>query len=165
MKINHDTPELLVLDYRPFFWAVALIIPTLVFVGISLKLLWDGEVMGGLGALLGSGLWLMALAIFVERLQVILDRVRGTVTLRRRTVLRYRQDVFDLSELSRAEVQRSRGSKGGTTWRPVLVFDRGKDRGVHPITEIYSSGDGAQRTADAINAWLAAAAMERPARP
>lgn len=154
MKISHDAPDLLILDYTPWVWAVVLMIPTLVFIGFGLSLLAEGGVLGGLGAILGSGIWIMALAIFVERLQVILDRHAGTVTLRRRTVLRYRQDVHDMAALDRAEVQRSSGSKGGSTYRPVLVFEGGEDRGIHPITQIYSSGRGAHRATDAINGWL-----------
>jgi hypothetical protein len=154
VKISHDTPDLLVLDYTPWLWAVVLMIPTLIFIGLGLSLLVEGEVLGALGAILGSGLWIMGLVIFVERLQVILDRRTGTVTLRRRTVLRYRQDTYDLAGLDRADVQRSSGSKGGSTYRPVLVFVGGEDRGIHPITQIYSSGGGAHQAANAINGWL-----------
>jgi hypothetical protein len=155
MKVTRDTPDLLVLDDVPWVLAAALMVPLLVFLAATLALLVAGEWTGAAGALAGTALWAMALTVFVERLQLILDRGAGTVTLRRRTLWRYRQDIFALASLARADVDTRRRSKGGLTHRPVLVFDTGEDRGTWPVTEIYTSGQGADRTAAAINRWLA----------
>jgi hypothetical protein len=154
MQVTQDTPELLVLDHVPWVLAIVLTVPLLIFAGAALALLVAGEWTGALGALAGMALWVLALLVFVERVQLILDRGAGTVTLRRRTLWRYRQDTFALTGLSRAEVQSRRGSKGGRVRRAVLVFDRGEDRGTWPVTEIFSSGPGAEHTAAAVNRWL-----------
>jgi hypothetical protein len=154
MKVTRDTPGMLVLDEVPWLLAAVLALPVLGFAGATLALLVAGEWFGAAGALAGTALWVMALVVFVERLQLILDRGTDTVTLRRRTLWRYRQDRFALSSLSRVDVESRRGSKGGRVHRAVLVFDEGEDRGRHPVTEVFSSGSGAERTAAAVNGWL-----------
>jgi hypothetical protein len=52
------------------------------------------------------------------------------------------------------ETRVSRSSSGGrsTTHRPVLQFHG--DAIPVPLNEVYCGGETAQRTADAINAWL-----------
>tara|TARA_R110002072_G_scaffold82776_3_gene188365 strand:+ start:351 stop:749 length:399 start_codon:yes stop_codon:yes gene_type:complete len=41
------------------------------------------------------------------------------------------------------------------THRMTLELNGGMDAGLHPFTEVYTSGRGAQRAADAVNGWLA----------
>jgi hypothetical protein len=154
MKVTHDTTELLVLDHVPWGLAVLLMLPLLLFTFAAIGIFAAGDWAGAAGAVPGAVLFAMALVVFVERLQLILDRRTGTVTLRCRTLWRYRQDTYALASLARARVESKRGSKGKRLYRPVLVFDAGEDRGVWPVTEIYSSGQGADRTAAAINRWL-----------
>ncbi len=160
MKVSHDTPHLLVLDYTSWFWALFLPIPILVCLGWAVDDAIAGNPLSALAALASSAFWGMVMAFLVERKQVILNRRTGTVTLRRRTMLRHRQDVFALSGLDRAEAQAHIGSEGDMTWRPVLVFETGQDRGVHPVTPVYTAGQGAHRAADAINGWLSRAAAD-----
>jgi len=50
-----------------------------------------------------------------------------------------------------AEVQISRSSKGGSTYRPALRLAGG---GTRELVSVYTSGGGAGQVAGAINRWL-----------
>ncbi|TNF62707.1 MAG: hypothetical protein EP307_06440 [Rhodobacteraceae bacterium] len=156
MKVIHNTPEQLIVEETPWLLGIMLIFFILCFVGPGLFLVFQGELMGLFFAAVGGGLGLMGLIVFVQRVQVILDGAGNRVILRRRTMLRYTQIEHALSDLSEARLDMTRGSKGGTLYRPVLIFDRGMSAGDHPIIEAYTSGRGPGRAVDAINGWLQA---------
>ncbi len=101
----------------------------------------------------GSAFFALFFWVFVRRNQLLLDRRAGTVTLRRRTLSRYSETIHDLDHLSRAIVQTSRGDDSDTH-RMALILSGGMDAGTHPFTAVYTSGTGARRAADAVNAWL-----------
>ena len=97
--------------------------------------------------------WFLALTL-VERLQVIFDRKAGTVTIRRKSLLRYKQVTHALQDVSHAELETTVGSKGTTLARPVLLLTGGMSAGRHPLVTAYSNLSGPPKMVAAINAWL-----------
>ncbi|UWQ78857.1 hypothetical protein K3725_16335 [Leisingera sp. S132] len=162
MKITRNTPEQLILADNPWFIGIALILFILVFVGAGLgaastggENLWFGLFF----ALAGGGMGFAAFCLFVRRVQVILDRPGGSIVIRRQSVFGYNRVEHRLADLSHAEVESTTSRSEGRTrtlHRPVLVLDSGMSAGRHPVVEAYTSGRGAQRLADAVNAWLPA---------
>ena len=157
MKVTTDTPDLLIVEDRPVVIAIALIVFTLVFLGAGLLILATGEWWGLVFAGFGGGMGLLFFAVFVRRVQVIFHRPERYAEVRRKNVFRASKVRYDLREISRAIVESSRSSEGGTTYRVTLVIDAGESAGLHPVTFAYSSGSGHANAAHAINDWLEAA--------
>lgn len=155
MKVVRDHPRQLILEDRPLLVTVVLSAMALIFIALGLGTVMAGEVAFGL-------LWLgftvpffaLFLVIFIRRNQLILDAGTGEVIHRRKTLLGYSQHVRELRHLDRAIVQTSRSSEGGSTHRMALVYGGGMDEGTHPFTAVYTSGKGARRGTEAVNAWL-----------
>lgn len=165
MKVTQNTPDLLIIEELPWFIAIMLTLFTLLFAGVGL-LVMPQTILGGLVFLLvGGGLGLGGIGIFVERLQLILDARAGTATLRSRTIFRHRETVFPLPDVLRATGE-STLSGGDTSTdpsrvrrpvhRPSLVLRdaAGGTALLHPITEIYDSSTSSAVTIRAINDWL-----------
>lgn len=157
MKVTTNTPDLLVIDDRPLFIAIMLILFILVFVGIGLFLVSEGVWAGAIFGLVGGGLGFTGYALFVRRVQVVFHRPEGWVEIRRKSVFASQKVRHALSEISRAEIEASRSSEGTATYRVALVIETGQTAGHHPVTEAYSNGAGHDRCAVAINAWLGVA--------
>lgn len=154
MKVEHS-PELLVIDNRPVLVAVMLSFMLLAFVAAAIGMLSDGMIGQGLLFLFGAPLFIgVFFALFVRRNQLVLNRQTGELLHRRRTIYSHTEKRFDLSALEGAEVEHGR-SDGKTTYRMVYILSDGPDTGRHPFTMAYSSGNGAQRAAEAVNGWLA----------
>jgi len=83
MKVIRDTPDQLILEETPWLLGIGMVGFILAFVGPGLFLVMSGEWMGLFFAAIGGGLGFMALAVFVERIQLIFDRVAGTLTVPR----------------------------------------------------------------------------------
>lgn len=164
MKITRDTPDQLIIADVPWLLGIGLIIFILTFAGIGLAVFLQGEWMGLLFLLIGGGIGLLAFAAFVRRVQVICDRVAGTVTIRRKSLFGYSEVQHDLRHLSKAVLESTTGSKGGTLYRPVLVLDGGMSKGRHPIVEAYTNMSGPGRAVDAVNSWLGAARVDSAAQ-
>jgi hypothetical protein len=156
MKVVRNTPEQLIIEETPWLLGIMFIFFILAFVGPGLFLVTQGELIGLLFAGLGGGLGTMALVLFVQRIQVILDGTTDEVIVRRRSIVRYTEEIHRLSELAEAQVDMTRSSKGTLMKRPVLIFDRGMSVGPQPIVSSYTSGFGPQRAVSAINGWLQA---------
>lgn len=154
MKISRDTPEQLIIDYSPWFWALFMIFFTLTFAGAGIALLANGEIMGLLFAGFGAGMGILAFGVFVRRVQVILDRPNGLLVIRRRSVSGYSEVVHQLDELECVILEETAGSKGGRLFRPTLVLAGGMSAGRHPIVESYTNTGGPRRLAEAVNTWL-----------
>lgn len=155
MKIKRSTPDQLILENNPIWLAIFLSLFGLTFLGIGLANLGAQPgmalafMLGGLGVGVGFNM------IFIRRTQLILDRPRNLVELRRRSWLGYSVLSWSLEHLGGAVVETSH-SGDTDTHRAALVIRGGMDAGTHPITLVYSSGRGARRAVDAINDWCAA---------
>lgn len=158
MKVVTDTPDLLIVEERPVLLGIALGLFILIFVGIGLVMLSQGEIWGGLAfACIGGGLGFGAFWAFVRRVQVVFHRPEAYVEFRRRNLFGGSRTRHRLDEIDRAELEESRSSEGNMLWRVALVIERGQSVGHHPITLAYSNGSGHRTTAEAINRWLDAA--------
>ncbi|MEW2918169.1 hypothetical protein AB1A64_13935 [Ruegeria sp. ANG10] len=162
MKVTRNTSNQLILSDTPWFIGITLVLFILIFVGLGLFLMTEGGeaiLFGLIFALGGGGLGFGAFCAFVRRVQVILDRDKDSIVIRRHSVFGYDAVEHKLSNLSHAEIETtiSRSNKGSSTlYRPVLILDKGMSAGRHPIVEAYSSGRGAHRLVDAVNEWFPA---------
>ncbi len=153
MKITRETPDQLIIENNPIWLAIFVSVFGLIFFGIGLA---NVRAEPGMGIAFIAGGLAIAVGfnmIFIRRTQLILDRPRNLVELRRKGWLNYVSMTWELQYLTRADVQSS--SSGDTnTYRAALQISGGMDAGTHPITLVYSSGRGAKRAANAINRWL-----------
>ena len=160
MKVTRNTPEQLILADTPWFIGIMLIFFILAFVGPGLLLASEGGenlFFGLFFALMGGGLGFGAFAVFVRRVQVILDRPRDLILIRRQSVFGYDKIEHQLSNLSHAEIETTTSRREGRTstlYRPVLILNQGMSAGPHPIVEAYSNGSGSKRLVKAVNDWL-----------
>lgn len=158
MKIKRNTPQVFVAEEVPWFIAIMLVIFIFCFVAPGLAIAFEGVWQGLLFALGGGGMGFAALCVFVERLQVILDRREGMITLRRRTILKYTQTRLPLDALLKAETQWTSSRKNGRTRslsRPALMLSEDGAEKAYPVTQVFSSGGSAEGLTDAINDWIA----------
>lgn len=88
---------------------------------------------------------------------VVLHRPEANVELRRHSLFGASRVRYGLDEIDRAEVEESRSSESGSTYRVVPLIERGQSVGRHPVTLAYSSGSAHHIAADKINRWLEAA--------
>ncbi len=157
MKIKRNTPDVFVAEEIPWLIAIMLVLFIFCFVAPGLGIAFDGVWQGLLFALAGGGMGFAALCVFVERLQVILDRRSGQITLRRRTILKYEQRLLPLDALIRADVQSTTSRKNGRRrelTRPAIVLSENGNEAVYPITQVYSNGASSERLVREINKWL-----------
>ena len=154
MKVTRDTPDQLILEESPWLLGIGMVGFILAFVGPGLFLVMSGEWMGLFFAAIGGGLGFMALAVFVQRIQLIFDRGAGTLTIRRATILRYGQETFPLPDVLGVELESRIGGKGRQMKRAALVLSARTGRTLHPITEVWTNGAGPGRTVAAIADWL-----------
>lgn len=150
MTIVLNLPSQLILSHAPWITGGFLIVCIIAFAATGLALIFDGQVHGLVAIGVGAGIPLLMFAIIIKRDQAIFDAYAGTVTLQRQTLFGYSRRVHPLADLSEAELQRL-----DDTSRPVLIFDRGKAAGRHPLVEAFVSGNGPAHAVQTINAWLA----------
>ncbi|KIC39929.1 hypothetical protein RA27_16660 [Ruegeria sp. ANG-R] len=162
MKVTRNTPNQLILSDTPWFIGISLVFFILGFAAGGLFVASEGgmHIFAGLVfALGGGGLGFGAFCAFVQRVQVILDRNKDSIVIRRQSVFGYSAVEHQLSNLSHAELEstisRSKNSSS-TLYRPVLILDRGMSAGPHPIVEAFSSGRGSRKMVEAVNDWLPA---------
>ncbi|WP_170763968.1 hypothetical protein [Ruegeria lacuscaerulensis] len=162
MKVTRNTQNQLILAKTPWFIGIMLVFFILAFVGPGILLMSAGGEniwFGLIFALGGGGLGFGAFCVFVRRVQVVLDRNRDSILIRRQSIFGYDVVEHVLSNLSHAELESTTSTREGRTstlYRPVLVLDEGMSAGRHPIVEAFSNGPGSDRLVDAVNDWLPA---------
>lgn len=160
MKVTRNTPDQLIIEHVPWFFAIVLSCCFLIFFGIGLVALfaaddWGMVFFGLMFGVLGGGLWFLMLVLFVKRLQFIFDRTRDLIVIRRRSLIGHKEDTMALSGLTHTELQSMQSSNGSTLYRPALVFD-GRSAKREALHSYYTNGRGPKIVADAVNEWLAA---------
>ena len=155
MHVSRNTRDQLIIVDTPWVIGVLLILFVLVFVGPGLLLVANGLWQGWIFALAGGGMGVIALGVFVRRMQLILDRPSGTITIRRRSIFGFSEITHELSNLSKVKIETTTGSNGRRHFRPTLVLNQGMSAGDHPIVQAYTNSGSSQRVADAVNDWLA----------
>lgn len=154
MKVTRNTPEQLIIDHFSIVLAIVLVVVFVVFVGGGAVMVLDGQPFG-LIFLIAGGVFSAGMLYFTERVQVILDRSSGLLTIRRRNILRYQEVTHDLDALERAVIETSTSNKNNKeTYRATLVLTTGMSAGAHPITQVYTNMPGSKAVANAINDWL-----------
>ena len=156
MKVTRNDDDTLIVEETPWFAAIVISGMFLLFTGGALASVLAGD-FGGLIMLVGSALAALAFYAFVRRTMLVLERGPGTARLRERSVGGYSEDVYPLDTLRHADVetrQDFRKNRVRKTHRLILVMQRDGAPSKITVTDHFSSGQGAQRSADAINAWL-----------
>ncbi|MEP3346831.1 MAG: hypothetical protein ABJN34_09350 [Litoreibacter sp.] len=155
MKITRNNPEQLIIENRPWVVSLGLVAGGLVFLGIGLMIVLNGELLG-LTFMGGSLLPFGMLFIFARRVQVLFLRTEGKLVFQRRSLLGSTKVEHQLNEISEAIVQTSHGTgDSGPTHRVALVFSEGQSAGTHPLTMSYDNFSNHDQTASTINLWLA----------
>ncbi|WP_299048246.1 hypothetical protein [uncultured Tateyamaria sp.] len=147
MTVVRNLPSQLILAHAPWFLGGGLIVCIIGCAAAGLALLAAGETAGLLTVAAGAGVPLGIFAMAIKRDQVIFDARAGTVTVQRRTLLKYASAVHPLDGVRRAEVEAF-----SDTARPVLTFHG--STAPYPLVEAFQSGNGPRHSAQAINDWL-----------
>lgn len=160
MKISKNTPDLMVIDDRPWLLGLLLIGFIAIFASIGATMLYDG-LLGGIIMFLIAGVIFAGFYFLVERTQLVLDASAGKLEIRKKSMRRMKRDKYALKNLRRTTVstRTSSNSSGGSTKtsRLVLVFIDGNGETGTPLTAAYTSGGAAERISPVVNAWLEAA--------
>ena len=126
MKITRNTPDQLILAYVPWVMSILLSIFILIFVGVGMSMVFNGELIGLLFTVLGGGIGGICFISFVRRVQVIFDRPNQTFTLRRRTVFGYKEKTRALGDVDEAIIEHTTNSDGKRLDRPTVVLHRAR---------------------------------------
>ena len=156
MKISSNTREKLIIGERPILTGLAIGLVFLLCTGGALTLFIQGE-KGGWILLLVSVIAAIAFYAFVRQLSIVLDRKAGTVEIQRKWVGGQSTDRYDLFAIERADVETRESYKDNrvhVTSRAILIMKPGQQPQKLVLTEHFSGGSGAERSAKAINAWL-----------
>ncbi len=159
MKISKNTPDLMVIDDRPWFIGLFLIGFIAIFASIGATMLYSG-LLGGVFMLLIAGAIFTGFYFLVERTQLVLDASAGKLEIRKKSMRRMKRDKYALKELRHTTVDsRTSSSSSGNstkTSRLVLVFNGENGETDTPLTAAYTSGGAAERISPVVNAWLEA---------
>lgn len=152
MKVIHRSDQLLVLEDRPWFIGIFMIAMALVFIGGSMAVIGQGEILGGfLLGLVGGGVPILIAALMVRHVRLTLDRQAGRLTRISRSVAGLKQDGYALGRLSEAKVGVSYDSDGNTYRTELHLQDPPE---IVPFTTYYTNGRKPERMAEAVNDWL-----------
>ncbi|NSX53247.1 hypothetical protein [Parasulfitobacter algicola] len=163
MKITRNTPDQLILDYTPWIHGIGIAAVTFAITGVSIGTILSGSWKGLFPLIIGGLTGGLLFVFFVERTQAIFDAKNGTVTLRRRTVFKYDQVQFDLSDVQQAVLEEHLSVKKGNMqsdvvlYRPSVKIGPGQDEGIYALHEVYTDQRGPQNIVDTINKWCAQA--------
>lgn len=162
MDIRVETTDLLVLEDRPWFFGLTLVFfVTILSWACMANFAAENYGTAGLVAAFVT-IILIVMRIVIKRTLLVFDRAQGTLSIATRSYGDERFVTHRLTDLNAALVQ-SMHSDDSTAYRVALHLVDGMDAGIYPVTNIYSSGDGAMIASRAINRWLAVPLDSRPA--
>jgi len=153
MKVTNNSPDLLIVEDRPWLFGVLLAGGALAPAGGGIAALLKGEITG-LFFILGSAFLMLFFYFFVRRTQAVFHARQGWMEIRQRTLFGYTKIRHDIAEIERAIIETSTDGDGGATHRVTFIIPSGQSAGRHPLTQVYSSGNGAANVTRAINSWL-----------
>ena len=153
MKITRNTPDQLILERKPFWLPLLFIAVFLLFFGIGLFVFSEEPILGTVFMLL-SPIGLVFAIIFGQRVQIILHRSAGTVTIQRRSLVRYKRTSLLLEEVKSVIVETSHMTNKDGTQTEVyrLAFDT--VIGPRPVSKTYTNVGDPFDAAKIINDWL-----------
>jgi hypothetical protein len=162
MKIAHDTRDFLIFDHMPWVAGtiltifVALPLVAGIAAGINVILTGDISLVEAAMMIFGGAVFMFPFVLIiyalVRRRQVILDRRAGTVTLRRRTIFGYQQEIHALEDLGGAEIESQRLSERSSRLSHRALLLLGEQ--TRPVAPDFGGLATAQEQAERINAWL-----------
>jgi hypothetical protein len=162
MKVIHRTAKHLVIEDKPWLIGLMMIGMALVFLFGSMKLLADGEVLGGsLLGLVGVGVPLVIGAVMVQRVRVVFDRTTGEVRRTCRSVRGLTEVAYPLDRISHASLGVSTDSDS-TTYRLELALKGPVE--TLPFTTYYTSGRRPDHLCSEVNEWLGEGTMPSAAK-
>ena len=151
MRILEQSDNRLILEEKPWFWGLFFVLFILAFAAGGIKSAVEGDYgLTAMAIVVVAGVGALA-AFSIERVWLILDRVSGTVELRRRSLRCFHRDVFPLSELAQDGIM-IQADEG--TLRIALSLASCSDP--MPMTRYYQSGGNVRSCAEAARKWLAA---------
>ncbi|HIP24480.1 MAG TPA: hypothetical protein EYG79_12945 [Rhodobacteraceae bacterium] len=160
MKMSQNTPDLLIIDDRPWLLGGILIGFITIFTGIGVAMLFAG-LLAGIVMFLIAGSVFAAFYFLVERTQLVLDARTGQLEIRKKSMRRMKRSAHALKDLRHTTVEArvSTGSTGAGSniSRLILVMREGHGETNTPLTSALTSGGAAEKISPIVNAWLAAA--------
>ncbi len=164
MKIKHKAPDLLIASQTSWLMSVLLFFFVMLFAVNGLLLMSEGSAIALILILGGGGMGVIAICLFVERLQLVLDAQTRTVTISAHTIFKYKWAVLSLDDLLYATAQTTESSNltnpddiRQSVTRPSLVLRDGKTgmgTMIQPVSGVYSKGRSAATIVCDINGWL-----------
>lgn len=162
MKIKRESDTQLILEGKPWLMSVVLVVMIVASIGMGLMFVGIGiesgvaifVIMGIIAPAVGIVMCTMAMRVFIQRKQIIFDRVAGTITFRTKGMQGYTEVVHDLSHLEHAVLKTSRSAEGDTLTRAVIVLSGGMSAGEHGLSNVSTTGNGARNAVNAINRWI-----------
>jgi hypothetical protein len=154
MKIIHQSESQLVIEDRPWLIGIMMIVMAVAFLGGSLLMFSQGEMLGGaIMGLVGVGVPVLIGVLMVQRVRLTFDRSSGLLTRTRKSVFGLTQKQYSLHRLLRAYTGVSHGDDG-PTYRLELQLNE-PDETV-PFTTYHTSGGKPAALTEAVNQWLGA---------
>lgn len=151
MRILEQSENRLILEEKPWFWGLFLVLFILAFAAGGIKSVLDGDyTLTAIAMLVVAAVGALA-AFSIERVWLILDRASGTAELRRRSLRRFRLDVFPLSELAPDRIMIQ--SDEGMLRIALQLASRPEPL---QMTSYYQSSGNIRPCAEAARKWLAA---------
>ena len=164
MRIKHKAPDLLIASQTSWLLATLLYLFVMLFALNGLLLVSRGPVFALILILGGGGMGVIAICLFVERLQLVLDAQTQTITISAHTIFSYSWAVISLDDLLYATALTTESSDitdpseiRRTLSRTSLVLrdtENGTDTTIHPVSGIYSKGRSEATIINDINSWL-----------
>lgn len=153
MKVTRQTSDQLILENNPIWLVIFINLFALIFLAVGLFMIPEQLLIGiifTLGGLLIAGAFNLA---FARRTQLILDRTANRIELRRRSLLAYYRQIWTVQDVTRAILQTSMSGDSPTHRAALEVHVYGQDE-IHPVTLVYTSGQGPSNAVVQINNWL-----------
>lgn len=164
MKIKHKAPDLLIASQTSWLMAVLLFSFVVLFALNGLLLMSEGAAIALILILGGGGMGVIAICLFVERLQLVLDAQTQTVTISAHTIFNYNWAVLSLDDLLYAAAQTTNSSsltnpddiRQSVSRTSLVLRDSTTAAGtmIHPVSGVYSKGRSGATIVCDINSWL-----------
>ena len=154
MRVVRNTPDQLVIAYRPWGWGLFTAMGTTVALGDTIYKLSQGNIQGLLNLLVIALLLLFAY-LYVRQVWVVFDEPSHLIKIFETTLISRSRTTYRLDEISKAALATDKTPKTLTMTQIQLVIPEGERAGHHAITrfkELHKHNYA--NIAAVINAWL-----------
>ena len=149
MKISKQTEQMMVLDYRPIFFAF--IFGTVSFLTFAWGVL-DFQ-NDGMIKIIVSSIFMLALLALVERARLTMHATNASVVLKKKTAFGLKHLRFEMSEVSHFDVEENRNSDGANTERMFMIVTGDQAEGRYYLTDTSYTAS-LDNVAKEANRWL-----------